>query len=116
MRLRVFVVAIAAAVLLGLSATAAFADSCLNVSRAAPTSGGSGPAGNWVWLPSIGVPVEAWGFAPPGGPESFEAGAPGANGNYTNGRTESLLGMSATCTSGVNDGRQTEHGIQTGCL
>src|SRR5437588_9959161 len=48
----------------------AHADSCANVSRAAPTNyvPGSGPLveGNWVWLPSIGVPVQAWGFAPPG--------------------------------------------------
>jgi hypothetical protein len=97
----------------------AHADSCANVSRAAPTNyvPGSGPLveGNWVWLPSIGVPVEAWGFAPPGGPDSTAFGMPGANGNYTNGATSSLLGQSANCPPGANPSRQTDHGIQTGC-
>ena len=35
--------------------------------------------------------------APPGGPESVANGFPGANGNYTNGKTASLLGVSALC-------------------
>jgi hypothetical protein len=42
--------------------------------------------------------VPAWGFAPPGGPDSVFAGLAGQNGNYTNGQTASLLGMSAFCT------------------
>jgi hypothetical protein len=97
--------------------TAAFADSCSNVSRAAPTTTSAGPIikGNWVWLPSIGVAVQAWGFAPPGAPDSVNFGLPGANGNYTNGKTSSLLGVSNNCPPGNNPSRQTSHGIQTGC-
>lgn len=94
----------------------ALADSCSNVSRAAPPDGGSGPIirGNWVWLPSIGVAIDAWGFAPPGAADSTTFGFPGANGSYTNGQTSSLLGVSAICTTGVA-ARQTTRGIQTGC-
>ena len=71
----------------GITAGAALADSCDNTSRAAPNVTGPGPIvkGNWVWLPSIGVPVESWGFAPPGTIDSTLFGFPGANGNYTNG-------------------------------
>jgi hypothetical protein len=98
---------------------AAVADSCSNVSRAPAACGFSctGPVidGNWVWLPSIGVPVAAWGFAPPGGADSTGFGFPGANGNYTNGQTSSLLGMSHNCPPGSNTNRQTTHGIQSGC-
>jgi hypothetical protein len=102
---------------LAISAQVAFADSCSNVSRAAPAPTGPGPVikGNWVWLPSIGVPVEAWGFAPPGTFDSTQFGFPGANGNYTNGQTSSLLGMSANCPPGTNANRQTTNGIQSGC-
>jgi hypothetical protein len=71
--------------------------------------------GNWVWLPSIGVPDPAWGFAPPGAADSVAFGFPGANGNYTNGATSSLLGNSAICNGGAA-ARQTTHGIQTGCV
>jgi hypothetical protein len=53
--------------------------------------------------PSIGVPQAAWGFAPPGTFDSQAFGFPGANGNYTNGQTASLLGMSAICTNGGGD-------------
>lgn len=98
----------------------AFADSCSNVSRAPAPCGFNCQApvidGNWVWLPSIGVPEAAWGFAPPGGADSVVFGLPGANGNYTNGQTSSLLGMSANCPPGANPSRQTSHGIQTGCV
>jgi hypothetical protein len=99
--------------------TAAFADSCANVSRAPARCGltcTSGPVtdGNWVWLPSIGVPNPVWGFAPPGTPDSTLLGLPGANGNYSNGKTNSLLGNSAICNGGV-PARQTTHGIQSGC-
>ena len=75
----------------GLTAGQAFADSCSNVSRAAPTSTDGGPIikGNWIWLPSIGVPVGAWGFAPPGAADSTAFGFPGANGNYSNGAMSS---------------------------
>jgi hypothetical protein len=79
----------------------------------------SGPVveGNWLWLPSIGVPVPAWGFITPGNEPSQELGAPDANGNYTNGKTESLLGVSANCTGkgAAAEHRQEDHGIQTGC-
>jgi hypothetical protein len=91
---------------------------CANVSRAAPQSTStSGPVikGNWIYLPSIGVPVSGWGFAPPGTIDSKAFGFPGANGNYTNGKTSSLLGVSANCPPGNNSNRQTTHGIQSGC-
>jgi hypothetical protein len=95
----------------------AFADSCANVSRAAPACDLNCTApvveGNWVWLPSIGVPLAAWGFGPPGGPESVANGLPGANGNYLNGFSESLLGHSAYCLKGVNTDKS--HGIISGC-
>ena len=103
----------------GVGAGAALADSCENTSRAAPNPTGPGPIikGNWVWLPSLGIPglPEAWGFAPPGTFDSTTFGFPGANGNYTNGQTASLLGMSANCPPGSNPNRQTDHGIQSGC-
>jgi hypothetical protein len=99
-------------------AGSALADSCANISRAAPACGNSCSApvvrGNWVWLPSIGVPEFAWGFAAPGGPASVGLGFPGANGNYQNGFSESLLGHSAYCLKGVNTDRS--HGIVSGCL
>ena len=61
----------------GVSAGAALADSCENTSRAAPNpTGGPIIKGNWVWLPSIGVPVESWGFAPPGTFDSTVFGFP----------------------------------------
>ena len=116
--------AAAAAAVVALPATAAFADSCTNLSRdfhAPPppcfTTCTSGPIteGNWVWLPSVdphAPPI--WGFAPPGAQDSQLLGTPGANGNYTNGHTSSLLGMSAICNGGV-PARQTSSGIQTGC-
>ncbi|MDP9274477.1 MAG: hypothetical protein M3O99_02630 [Chloroflexota bacterium] len=106
---------------LGITAGAALADSCDNTSRAAP-SGPTGPGplikGNWVWLPSLGIPglPETWGFAPPGTFDSTTFGFPGANGNYTNGQTSSLLGVSANCPHGANANRQTDHGIQSGCF
>jgi hypothetical protein len=98
----------------------AFADSCANVSRAPAPCGTSCTApvidGNWVWLPSIDPTAPPiWGFAPPGAADSVAFGFPGANGNYTNGQTSSLLGMSANCPPGSNPARQTSHGIQSGC-
>ena len=103
----------------------AAADSCANFSRAPAacgTSCTSGPVivGNWVWLPSVDPSAPpAWGFAPPGAADSTAIGFPGANGNYTNGQTSSLLGMSAICTGNGNgngqDARQGSNGIQSGC-
>src|SRR5262245_4949709 len=84
----------------------ALGSSCANVSRAPADCGFdcSGPViqGNWVWLPSIGVPVPFWGFIPPGTPDAQALRSPGAGGNYTNGFTLSLLGHSAYCLKGVN--------------
>jgi opacity protein-like surface antigen len=118
--MRRFLIGAVAAAALALPA-AAVADSCANVSRAAPECAPSctGPVieGNWVWLPSIGVPFPAWGFASPGGEDSVDFGFPGANGNYTNAQTSSLLGVSAICKGGGNaqNARQGTNGIQTGC-
>jgi hypothetical protein len=116
---RILVIFSAVLLSFALSAQVAFADSCSNVSRAAPSPTGPGPVikGNWVWLPSLGDPSlpQAWGFAPPGALDSTAFGFPGANGNYTNGQTSSLLGMSANCPPGSNANRQTDHGIQSGC-
>jgi hypothetical protein len=118
MKRRLAIALVAGTLALG-APVVALADSCSNVSRAAPTNyvpgSGSLVEGNWVWLPSVGVPVQAWGFAPPGSADSTALGFPGANGNYTNGYTSSLLGHSANCPPGANPSRQTDHGIQTGC-
>ncbi len=102
--IRFRVLAAAAASVAALAAPiAAQASSCANFSRPAPACNLSCTSpvfdGNWVWLPSLGVPLAAWGFAPPGTADSQTFGAPGANGNYTNGQTASLLGMSALCTN-----------------
>jgi hypothetical protein len=108
----------------------AMADSCANVSRPAPP--GWTPAtvftaplveGGWVFLPSLTSifgPAEFppfWGKITPGTQDSILLGAPGANGNYTNGKTVSLLGVSAICrqSSQAFVVRQTDHGIQSGC-
>ncbi len=98
------------AMMVFLTAPAALALSCDNVSRAAPKGDVSGPIikGHWVWLPSIGVPEEAWGFFPPG--------TEGTNGNFANGETFSLLGTSAQCDPEKTTSRQTDHGVQTGCF
>ncbi len=113
-----FIVAGLAATAIFALSTVAGASSCANVSRPPAACGLTCTApvttGNWVWLPSIGVPFPAWGMAPPGSPDSVGAGLPGANGNYTNGQTVSLLGVSAICNGGAL-ARQTTHGIQTGC-
>jgi hypothetical protein len=116
---RKFLVAFVAAAATAAVPLSAFADSCANVSRAAApqTTSTTGPTtkGNWVWLPSLGVPADAWGKAPPGTVDSQALGLPGARGNYTNGKTSSLLGVSANCPPGSNPNRQTTHGIQSGC-
>jgi hypothetical protein len=102
----------------------ALADSCANVSRQPAACGWTCDhvvmEGNWVWLPSlvnVGIPAEElgpfWGFAPPGREDSVLFNAPGANGNYQNGFSSSLLGHSAYCLKGVNS--QKSHGIVSGC-
>jgi hypothetical protein len=120
---RTVTVGIAAGAFMLSTAGAALADDCANVSRA-PASCGftcSAPVieGNWVWLPSIGVPFPAWGFAPPGGPDSVANGFPGANGNYTNGQAEDLLGVAGHHSSAVcstpNRMSSQPHGIVSAC-
>lgn len=109
-----------ATVALILIAGLAFADDCSNVSRPAPACGLSCSApvvsGNWVWLPSVGVPEAAWGFGTPGSVISQDAGLPGGSGNYLNDRGgfSWLLEKSAICNDGAS-ARQTGHGIQTRC-
>ena len=90
------------------SAGTALADNCYNASRPAPGSY-SGPLikGNWVWLPSIGVPLDAWGFGSPS--------------NYLNsgGNEAWLLENTPYCAAGgvifYNGPRTTTNGIQSGC-
>jgi hypothetical protein len=120
MRRRIVAAAVAAGAL-ALAGTA-YADSCANVSRAPAPCGFSCTApvavGNWVWLPSIGVPFPAWGFSPPGSITSQELGLPNANGNYIgqSGVEVWLLENSAICKSGkLLLIRQQDHGIQSGC-
>lgn len=120
-RVRLLAAAGAAAAALAIPAATVLADSCANVSRAPAPCGYScaGPViqGNWIWLPSIDPSAPpVWGFAPPGGLDSVAFGFPGANGNYTNGYSSSLLGHSVHCApSGDPSSRQQSHGIQSGC-
>jgi hypothetical protein len=105
---------VAALVTLFVGAGTALADNCYNASR---SSGGlsTNPAdfstpyfkGQWVWLPSIGAPIAAWGFNVPqnyldsGGAEAW------------------LLENTPYCEAGgvlfYNGPRTTDHGIQSGC-
>lgn len=123
-----FLAGTAAAIVVMAVPGTAFASSCANVSRSANDPAPCGftctslvTQGNWVWLPSlaaVGVPgpfPPLWGFAPPGTPDAQLFGAPGAGGNYTNGQTGSLLGVSNNCPPGNNPNRQTTNGIQSGC-
>ncbi len=121
MRFKTIFVSVAAAAALAVPAVAA-ADSCTNVSRAPAPCGldcTSGPVidGNWVWLPSFDPNAPAvWAFFPPGSALSTAFGFPGANGNYTDGKTSSLLGVSVHCDpAGDPSNRQQSHGIQSGC-
>jgi hypothetical protein len=92
----------------------ALADNCFNASR--PSGGlSTNPAdftspvlkGNWVWLPSVGAPIAAWGFGPPS--------------NYldSGGNEAWLLENTPYCEAGgfifYNGPRTTAHGIQSGC-
>jgi hypothetical protein len=123
MRRRALSAALGVLLAIGLAGTA-LADSCANLSRQPAACGSTCTSvvteGNWVWLPSlvnIGVPASelpyAWGFAPPGRADSTAFGMPGANGNYQNGFSSSLLGHSAYCLKGVNQDKS--HGIVSGC-
>ena len=121
MRRRVATIGLITGAMLTVGAGAAFADDCSNVSRPAPACDMSCTVpvitGNWVWLPSIGIPNAAWGFAPPGGADSQSSGLPGSNGNYTDGQVDDLLGVAAAHSTGVcsTPTRTTDpHGINSG--
>jgi hypothetical protein len=81
----------------------ALADDCVNFSRPAPPDPSSCVVqGNWLYLGCFGFPH--WGFITPGTDLSgLGITQPGANGNYTNGKVDDLLGVSAICdpTKGV---------------
>lgn len=109
---RILIVGSAVLMSLALTANIALADACENASRPAPAAGTDTTRGNWIWLPSIGVPVDAWGFAVPGGFASTAFGFPGANGNFTNGTSHALLGASANCDTTKTTSRQSDNGIQ----
>jgi hypothetical protein len=96
------------------TASVAVADNCYNASR----PGGdlsTNPAdfsapyvvGRWVWLPSVGAPIPAWGFDVPG--------------NYldSGGAEAWLLENTPYCESGgvifYNGPRTTTSGVQSGC-
>ena len=117
---------------LGLMGGTAFADSCANVSRPAPPGFTEQTVytsaliqGGWLWIPSLSAVFGGttadyppfWGKITPGTPDSVFFNAPGHNGNYTNGKTVSLQGVSAVCNSSSQAFvvRQTDHGIQSGC-
>jgi hypothetical protein len=89
----------------------AVANTCINLSR--PATGDFSTKGNWV---DVG---EGWVFVSPGTNAEEEFGVPihfpGEKGNYTNGKTGSLLGVSANCDPEKSTSRQQERGIQTGC-
>jgi hypothetical protein len=109
-------IAVVIAVLVAVLALAgsALADNCFNASR--PGGGlSTNPTdfsapytkGNWVWLPSVGAPIAAWGFEAPS--------------NYldSGGNAAWLLENTPYCEAGgvpfYNGPRTTEHGIQSGC-
>jgi hypothetical protein len=103
----------------------ALADDCANFSRPAPADANSCVLqGNWLYLGCMGF--DHWGFVTPGTDLSgLGFTQPDANGNYTNGKANDLLGVSAICdpTKGVVLKRQngailtgtTLHGIWSGC-
>ncbi len=120
MKLRIAGSVLGLVMALGIAGTA-LADDCANVSRATPSniSADSGPVirGNWVYLPSVDPSAPPiWGFITPGTDLSaFGITQPDANGNYTNGKTVALLGVSANCQNPGGTSRQTSNGIQSGC-
>jgi hypothetical protein len=111
--MRRFLAVLGAMLVLAASAGSAYADNCYNASR--PGTGlSTNPAdfstplfkGRWLWLPSIGVPLRAWGFEVPE--------------NYQQGNAEEwLLSNTPYCEAGgvlfYNGPRTTSNGIQSGC-
>lgn len=111
MRKQLLALTVAAGIALG-GPVAALANDCHNVSRAAPANPDQLQIqGNWVWVPD----AQTWFFAVPGSEISNEVGLPDANGNFTNGKTDHLLGMSANCDPSKSTSRQTSNGIQNDC-
>jgi hypothetical protein len=108
---KLLVTVVAVLVSLIITAQAASADTCHNGSRPAPKGNQPTATGVWIWLPSIGVPEDAWGFASPGG--NFDTLTSGNFGGSTG--ANSLLTNSATCDTSKTTSRQTTRGIQTGC-
>jgi hypothetical protein len=109
---RLIAVLVAALAMLAFTG-AALSDNCFNLSR---TSKGlsTNPAdfsapyvkGRWLWLPSVGAPIPAWGFEVPE--------------NYQHGNVNDwLLSNTKYCEEGgflfYNGPRTTSHGIQSGC-
>ncbi len=114
MKNRRTIAALTAAIALFGFAGTAVADNCFNASR----PGGdlsTNPAdfsapyskGHWLWLPSVGVPMAAWGFEVP------------ANFQNSGGAESWLLAKTPYCEAGgilfYNGPRTTDHGIQSGC-
>lgn len=107
------------------SPVAALADSCSNASRPAPQPG-TGTTVDTPYGPAVvkGNSVYAggsWDFITPGTNLQQLAGVnytqPDANGNFTDGKTHSLLGNTPICQPGstASTARQTTNGIQSGC-
>ena len=108
------VAALAAAISLFGFAGTAVADNCFNASRpggnlSTNPADFSAPVfkGHWLWLPSVGVPLPAWGFEIP------------ANYQNSGGAESWLLAKTPYCEAGgilfYNGPRTTDHGIQSGC-
>ena len=113
MKKRIFAGALAVALALSLP-VAALANTCVNVKRPADKDAPFTVKGQWV---NVG---DAWLFVSPGTNVEEEFGvpgvhAPGENGNYTNGRSGSLLGVSAHCDTSKTTGSDAHRAIQTGC-
>jgi hypothetical protein len=110
MRLRLAMVLVG--VLALIFSASALANTCVNLSR---KSDGNflETKGNWVDVGGVWLKIT------PGTNVEEEFGVPihlpGENGNFTNGKTDSLLGVSANCDAEKTTSRQGERGIQTGC-
>ena len=109
---RLIVLAVAVGAMLVFAGTA-LSDNCFNLSRSSKGLS-TNPAdfsaplvkGRWLWLPSVGAPIAAWGFEVPE--------------NYQHGNIDAwLLSNTKYCEEGgflfYNGPRTTEHGVQSGC-